>query len=134
MEKNEREVEGREESKRIEEYSIKEQQSRLYKEQEKECHIWLAQNLNQGKTASIMTMMEQMVETRSWKEARGLVEDVNCRICRNFSETVEHLVAGCTKLANREYLNRHNRALMVLAVTWAKQQELIGQDAIWYEQ
>ena len=23
---------------------------------------------------------------------------------------------------------------MVLAVTWAKQQELIGQDAIWYEQ
>ena len=52
----------------------------------------------------------------------------------NFSETVEHLVTGCTKLANSEYLNRHNRALMVLVVTWAKQQELIGQDAIWYEQ
>ena len=64
----------------------------------------------------------------------GLVEDGNCRICRNFSETVEHLVAGCTKLANSKYLNRHNRALMVLVVTWAKQQELIGQDAIWYEQ
>ena len=110
MEKDKREVEGREENKRIEEYSIKEQQSRLYKEQEKECHIWLAQNLNPEKTASIMTMMEQMVETRSWKEARGLVEDGNCRICRNFSETVEHLVAGCTKLANSEYLNRHNRA------------------------
>ena len=33
----------------------------------------------------------EMVETRSWKEARGLVEDGNYRICRNFSETVEHL-------------------------------------------
>ena len=32
MEKNEREVKGREENKWIEEYSIKEQQSRLYKE------------------------------------------------------------------------------------------------------
>ena len=78
-------LKGRRKNKRIEEYSIKEQQSRLYKEQEKECHIWLAQNLNPGKTASIMTMMEQMVETRSWKEARGLVEDGNCTICRNFS-------------------------------------------------
>ena len=87
-----------------------------------------------GKNSINYDSEEQMVETRSWKEARGLVEDGNCRICRNFSETVEHLVAGCNKLANSEYLNRHNRALMVLAVTWAKQQELIGQDAIWYEQ
>ena len=58
-------LKGGRKNKWIEKYSIKEQQSRLYKEQEKECHIWLAQNLNPGKTASIMTMMEQMVETRS---------------------------------------------------------------------
>ena len=66
-------LKGGRKNKRVKEYSIKEQQSRLYKEQEKECHIWLAQNLNLGKTASIMTMMEQMVETSSWKKARGLV-------------------------------------------------------------
>ena len=58
-------LKGGRKNKRIEEYSNKEQQSRLYKGQEKECHIWLAQNLNPGKTASIMTMMEQMVKTRS---------------------------------------------------------------------
>ena len=28
----------------------------------------------------------------------------------------------------------HNRALMILAVEWAKQQELVGQEAVWYEQ
>ena len=50
---------------RIEQYRTKEQQSKLYREQEQECHVWLSRNLNPGKTAAIMTMLEQMVETRS---------------------------------------------------------------------
>ena len=55
------------ESRRIEIYKTKEQQSQVYREQEEECHSWLGQNLHGGKTSSIMTMLEQMVETRSWK-------------------------------------------------------------------
>ena len=119
---------------RIDEYGRKEQQSKLYREQEQGCHIWLSQNLNSGKTAAIMTMLEQIVETRSWKEPRGLIDDGRCRICIQHSETVEHLVAGCTKLANSEYLTRHNRAVVFLVVVWAKQQELMDQEAIWYQQ
>ena len=68
-----------------------------------------------------------MVETRSWKEARGLIDDGRRQICNQHSETVEHLVAGCTKLANSKYLTRNNRALMILAVAWAKQQKLMDQ-------
>ena len=75
-----------------------------------------------------------MVETRSWKEARGLTDDGSCRICTQHSETVEHLAAGCTKLAKSGYLTRHNQALMILAVVQAKQQGLVGQEAIWYKQ
>ena len=101
---------------RIESYQAKEQQSKAYNEQEKECHLWLTQNLNPRKTAAIMTMLEQMVETRSWKQTRGLMEDGRCRVCFQHRETVEHLVAGCQNLANSEYLSRHNRALMILAV------------------
>ena len=63
---------------RIDEYGRKEQRSKLYREQEQECHVWLFQNLNPGETAAIMTMLEQMVETRSQKEARGLVDDDRC--------------------------------------------------------
>ena len=76
-------------------------------------------------------MLEQMVKTRSWKKATGLTDDGSCT---QHSEAVEHLVAGCTKLANSEYLTRHNRALMILAVAWAKQQELVGQESIWCKQ
>ena len=81
-----------------------------------------------------MVMLEQMVETRAWKAARGLIEDGRCRVCQEQVETVEHLVAGCKVLANTEYLTRHNRAMMIMAVAWAKEHELIRTDMIWYEE
>ena len=64
------------------------------------------------------------------------MEDGGCRVCFQHSEfkTVEHLVARCQKLANSEYLSRHNRALMILAVAWVREHGLIGQDVVWYEQ
>ena len=37
-------------------------------------------------------------------------------------------------IANNEYLTRHNRALMILAVAWAKEYELIGEDTVWYKE
>ena len=52
-------------SKRIENYKNKEQQGKLFAEQEQECNLWLSQNLDPRKTASILTMIEQMVETRA---------------------------------------------------------------------
>ena len=79
-------------------------------------------------------MIELMVETRAWKVARGLIEDGRCRICFRHGETVEHLVVGCRVLAISESLTRHNRALMILAVAWAKEYELFGEDTVWYKE
>ena len=79
-------------------------------------------------------MPEQMVETRSWKAVRGLVEGGRYRVCNEQSETIEHLVAGCKVLANSEYLSGHNRALMILAVEWEKEYDLIGMDMVWYKE
>ena len=63
------------EKKRIEIYEQKELQSDLYRRQEQECHLWLKQRFTPRKTASIMTVIEQMMETRGWKVAKGLIED-----------------------------------------------------------
>ena len=79
-------------------------------------------------------MFEQMVETRAWKAARGLIEDGRCRICFSHGKMVEYLVVACRVLANSEYLTRHNRALIILAVAWAKEYKLIGEDTIWYKE
>ena len=63
-----------------------------------------------------------------------MVEDGRCRLCHRFSETVEHLLAGCSKLAGSEYLSRHNRVLLILAIVWAKKFELVDKETIWYQQ
>ena len=82
-------------ARRIESYESKEQQSKLFRDQEQECHLWLSQNRNQRKTAAIMVVIEQMVEMRYWKQVRGLIDDGKCRVCFQHSETVEYLVPGC---------------------------------------
>ena len=58
MEETEGEAKKGMKKQRIYEYRRKEQPSKFYREQEQECHVWLSQNLNPGKTAAIMTMLE----------------------------------------------------------------------------
>ena len=52
------------EKKRMETYEHKELQSDLHRRQEQEYHLWLKQKLTPRKAASIMTVIEQRVETR----------------------------------------------------------------------
>ena len=43
---------------------------------------------------------------------------------------MKHLVARVKVQANSEYLQRHNRALMVTAVAWVKECKLVGGDVV----
>ena len=81
MEETEGEAKKGMKKQRIDEYGRKKQQSKLYRTQEQECHVWLSQNSNPRKIAATSTMLEQMLETRSSKEARGLIDDGRCQIC-----------------------------------------------------
>ena len=116
--------------KRVETYQSEDQQSRFFKEKEEECHLWLTQNLHHQKTSSIMSILKQIVETRYWKATQGLIEDGKCQLCHGHDETVQHLVTGGTVLSKSEYFARHNRVLMILAATWAKEHKLIGADMV----
>ena len=59
---------------RIEVYQQKEMHSEIYRKQDQMCNLWLEQKLTPKKTAAIMSMLEQMVETKAWKVTRGLSE------------------------------------------------------------
>ena len=80
-----------------------------------------------------MSTIEQMVETSAQKEVRGYTENSQCRLCKEQQETVQHLLAGCKMSGSSEYLARHNRALMVKAAAWAKEQNLSNQNVKWYQ-
>ena len=90
----------------------------MFAGQENENLVWLNTNITPYKTAGIMGLLEQVMETQKWKVFGGIGGgDGKCRLCKKFDETVQHLLAGCEILAGTKYLARHNNALMVLAVS-----------------
>lgn len=120
---------------RVEKYKTKKMQSEVYERLEGASHGWLKCNVEPKKAASIIEMQEQMVETKGWKVLRGIeVENDKCRLCGESKETVMHILSGCRVLAGTEYLRRHNNALMVLCVAWAKQEELLPKSTKWYKE
>lgn len=64
------------EKKRREEYLEKQMQSEICRKQEERFNLRLKQNLPPRKTAWMMTMLEQILETKSWETSRGLADFV----------------------------------------------------------
>ena len=42
------------------------------------------------------------------------VQDLKCRLCKQHSETVAHIISGCSKLAGIEYTERHSNVAKVV--------------------
>ena len=63
-------------------HSKKEMQNEIHKNQDRKCDIWVKQNLTLRKASLIMSMMEQIHESRAWKEVRELTENKWCRLCK----------------------------------------------------
>ena len=60
---------------------------------------------------AINEIVQQLSRTRVREKLMGKATDSTCRICHQFPETVEHILAGCPGLAQRQYLWRHNDVL-----------------------
>ena len=114
--------------------SAKPMQGKGFSGLDENSHHWLDCNIEPKKVGSIIQMQERMIETRAWKKNRGFILHDGCRLCGKFSESVDHLLSGCEKLAGSEYLKRHNNALMVLVTEWCKDLDLLEKDVKWWEQ
>ena len=58
--------------------------------------------------------------------------DPMCRICGQFQETIDHILAGCPELAETEYLHSHNKAAKYLHWNICKEIN-INTNEKWYE-
>ena len=85
---------------RLEQHRKKEMQIEVYNKQDKKCNIWLEQNLTSRKTSAIVSTIEQMFETKAWKEVREGLLKIVCRLCKEQRETVQQLSVGCKMLAS----------------------------------
>ena len=85
--------------------------------------------------ASMLELYEQLLPTKvyaSKKAKTSMSDDVQCRLCRKCAETVPHILAGCSALAQNKYMERHNAALKVLYFELLHDLELIYEVPIWY--
>ena len=80
---------------------------------------WLTKgDLKIGTEALITAAQDQAINTRAhMKNILKAAVDGNCRMCGQYQETVDHLVAGCKVLANHQYKQRHNQ--VAKRVHWA---------------
>ena len=55
-----------------------------------------------------------------------------CRLCHEYDETIEHITSGCSALAKKEYLERHDKALVYMHCKVCKHYN-IAVGSKWYE-
>ena len=86
-----------------------------------ECFSWLNKwrSCPSHTIAGVFELYEQLLPTKlysSKKTHTSCPGDVKCRLCGHVQESVPHILAGCSALAQNKYLVRHNMALKVLSV------------------
>ena len=101
----------------------------------KGCYVWLSGGRSAQPTQWLYEMFEQMLPTKlytSKKTKTTSSDDLLCRICGRCPESIAHVLAGCSALAQSKYLERHNAALKVLYFELLRDLKLINEVPPWY--
>ena len=101
------------------------------------CFAWL-KNWDTAPTHTIAGMLElyeQLTPTKVYharKTQTNHPDDTLCRLCGKTAESIPHVLASCSALAQNKYLSCHNAALKVLF--WEMLRELQLSDTVppWY--
>ena len=67
--------------------------------------------------AGLKELYQQLLPTNVYHQRKtgiNTTTDVTCRMCGKVPETVEHIMASCSALAQTKYLARPNAALKIL--------------------
>lgn len=100
------------------------------------CFEWLKSwNLCPSYVISGMhELYEQLLPTKLYYGKKiGLpTADIMCRLCGTEPESVPHILAGCSSMAQTKYLWRHDSALKVLFFELLKECDLVDRIPPWY--
>jgi len=78
--------------------------------------LWLTRGDLKGETESeIIAAQDQALQTKYLATKILQTEgDNKCKLCKQFDETVEHIISACPVLAKEQYMKRHDRVCAVL--------------------
>lgn len=65
---------------------------------------------------AVAAIQDQVIYTKSYRKriVKENIQNIKCRMCNSHEETTDHITAGCTTLAPKLYLDRHNRVAKIL--------------------
>ena len=130
-------------SKRVEDTKEKKCQGKLMtvrredEERDGECFSWRTE-WRAAPTCTIagkIELYEQLLPTKlynSRKSKTTVDPDARCRMCGKAQGSVAHVLSGCSVLAQRKYLSRHNAALKILFSELLKSYQQIEVLLRWY--
>ena len=98
-------------------------------------HMWLKRGKMKPETEALITAaQDQALRTHHYEKCiLKTTQDDRCRLCRSQSETLDHIVSGCSVLAKHEYSERHNRVCSYLHWQICKALDVPDLRREWYK-
>ena len=85
---------------------------------------------------SSRALYQQLLPTKVFynRKTKSQVTDEKCRLCGDSLENVQHILSGCSALAQAKYLQRHNNAFKILFFEVLRSLDLITKVEPWSSQ
>ena len=103
-----------------------------------ECFAWLSswKNAPTHTIAGVQELYQQLLPTKVYynRKTKSQVTDEKCRLCGDSLENVQHILSGCSALAQTKYLQRHNNAFKILFFEVLRSLDLITKVEPWFSQ
>ena len=88
--------------------------------------------------AEVQELYQQLLPTKVYynRKTKSQVTDEKCRLCGDSLENVQHILSGCSALAQTKYLQRHNNAFKILFFEVLRSLDLITkvEPYAWFSQ
>ena len=86
--------------------------------------------------AGVQELYQQLLPTKVYynRKTKSQVTDEKCRLCGDSLENVQHILSGCSALAQTKYLQRHNNAFKILFFEVLRSLDLITKVEPWFSQ
>ena len=84
--------------------------------------------------AGVYELYKQLLPTQVYhrKKTRTGPDQIMCRLCGKAAETLAHILAGCSALAQSKYLQRHNAVLKIIFFEMLHSLDLVDSVPPWY--
>ena len=99
-----------------------------------QCWAWLQNGDLKSETESLVVAAQNQSIRANLVKAKidKSQGDSLCRVCRKVDESIDHIVSGCSKLAQKEYKRRHDNLEKIVHWKLARKCNFEAEDK-WYE-